>query len=78
VALARALAPRPDVLIADEPTGNLDETTGRQIADLLFAKTAERGATLVLVTHDPSLAQRCARTIRMRSGRIETAETVTA
>ncbi|WP_188409599.1 ABC transporter ATP-binding protein [Agaricicola taiwanensis] len=78
VALARALAPRPDVLIADEPTGNLDEATGRQIADLLFAKTAERGATLVLVTHDPSLAQRCARTIRMRSGRIETSEPVSA
>lgn len=71
VALARALAPRPDLLIADEPTGNLDEITGRQISDLLFAKTAERGATLVLVTHDASLAQRCARTIRMRSGRIE-------
>lgn len=78
VALARALAPRPDLLIADEPTGNLDETTGRQISDLLFAKTAERGATLVLVTHDASLAQRCARTIRMRSGKIEAPETVEA
>lgn len=71
VALARALANRPEILVADEPTGNLDETTGRQIADLLFAKTAERGATLVLVTHDPVLAARCSRVIRLRSGRIE-------
>jgi putative ABC transport system ATP-binding protein len=74
VALARALAPRPEILVADEPTGNLDETTGRQIADLLFAKSAERGATLVLVTHDPSLAARCGRTVRLRSGRVETHE----
>lgn len=73
VALARALAPRPEILVADEPTGNLDEATGRQIVDLLFAKGAERGATLVLVTHDPTLAARCGRTIRLRSGRIETA-----
>ncbi len=72
VALARALAPRPAILVADEPTGNLDEATGKQVADLLFSKTAERGATLVLVTHDPALATRCARTVRMRSGRIET------
>ncbi|GBD50581.1 ABC transporter [Methylopila sp. Yamaguchi] len=71
VALARALSSRPELLVADEPTGNLDETTGRQIADLLFAKTAERGATLVLVTHDPALAARCGRTVRLRSGRIE-------
>ena len=52
VAIARALAPTPRILIADEPTGNLDQATGRQIADLLFAKAAERGMTLVLVTHD--------------------------
>ncbi len=71
VAIARALAPSPRILIADEPTGNLDQTTGRQIADLLFAKAAERGTTLVLVTHDPSLAARCSRQIAMRSGRIE-------
>jgi len=71
VALARALSSRPELLVADEPTGNLDETTGRQIADLLFAKTAERGATLVLVTHDVALAARCGRTVRLRSGRIE-------
>lgn len=71
VAIARALAPAPQLLIADEPTGNLDQTTGRQIADLLFAKAAERGMTLVLVTHDPALAARCSRQIAMRSGRIE-------
>ncbi len=72
VAIARALAPRPKLLIADEPTGNLDQVTGRQIADLLFAKAAERGMTLVLVTHDPTLAARCTRQVAMRSGRIET------
>ena len=71
VAIARALAPSPRLLIADEPTGNLDQTTGKQIADLLFAKAAERGMTLVLVTHDPALAARCSRQIAMRSGRIE-------
>ncbi len=72
VAIARALAPEPALLIADEPTGNLDQATGRQIADLLFAKAAERGMTLVLVTHDPALAARCTRQVAMRSGRIET------
>ena len=71
VAIARALAPSPKVLIADEPTGNLDTETGRQIADLLFAKQQERGMTLVLVTHDPSLAARCSRQIGVRSGQIE-------
>lgn len=71
VAIARALAPEPALLIADEPTGNLDGETGRQIADLLFSKQAERGMTLLLVTHDPSLAQRCTRQVRMRSGQIE-------
>jgi putative ABC transport system ATP-binding protein len=68
VALARALAPRPSLLIADEPTGNLDEATGRAIIELLFELRAKRGATLVLVTHDQSLAARCDRTIRLRSG----------
>jgi putative ABC transport system ATP-binding protein len=72
VALARALAPRPAILIADEPTGNLDETTGQAIIELLFELRGRRGATLVLVTHDPDLAARCDRTIRLRSGRIET------
>jgi len=61
VALARALAPDPAILVADEPTGNLDEATGKQIVDLLFTKHAERGMTLVLVTHDASLARRCDR-----------------
>ena len=70
VAIARALAPSPAVLIADEPTGNLDTETGRQIADLLFSKQAERGMTMILVTHDISLAARCSRQIRVRSGEI--------
>jgi putative ABC transport system ATP-binding protein len=72
VALARALSPDPAILLADEPTGNLDEATGKQIIDLLFAKHAERGMTLVLVTHDHSLAQRCDHVVRLRSGRVDT------
>jgi putative ABC transport system ATP-binding protein len=71
VAVARALAPNPAILVADEPTGNLDEDTGRQIIDLLFAGHAERGTTLVLVTHDQALAARCERVVRLRSGRID-------
>ena len=71
VALARALAPNPAILVADEPTGNLDETTGREIIELLFRGHAERGTTLVLVTHDRALATRCDRVLHMRSGRIE-------
>ena len=71
VALARALAPDPAILVADEPTGNLDETTGTQIVDLLFTKHRERGMTLVLVTHDASLARRCDRVVRLRSGQID-------
>jgi putative ABC transport system ATP-binding protein len=74
VALARALAPHPAILVADEPTGNLDETTGREIIELLFAGHAERGTTLVLVTHDAALARRCDRVVRLRSGRIERVE----
>jgi putative ABC transport system ATP-binding protein len=74
VAIARALAPDPVLIVADEPTGNLDGETGRQIADLLFAKQAERGTTLLLVTHDPVLAERCERQISVRSGRIVTGE----
>jgi putative ABC transport system ATP-binding protein len=73
VALARALAPNPAILIADEPTGNLDETTGSEIIDLLFAGHEQRGTTLVLVTHDAALAARCDRVVRLRSGRIENA-----
>ncbi|MDP3410053.1 ABC transporter ATP-binding protein [Bosea sp. (in: a-proteobacteria)] len=72
VAIARAVAPDPAILVADEPTGNLDETTGRSIVDLIFALRRERGATLVLVTHDLSLAALCDRTVRLRAGRIET------
>ncbi len=71
MALARALAPRPSLLIADEPTGNLDETTGRALIDMMFDLPARRGATLALVTHDATLAARCDRVIRLRSGRIE-------
>jgi putative ABC transport system ATP-binding protein len=73
VALARALAPGPAILLADEPTGNLDETTGKEIMDLLFAKRAERSSTLVIVTHDAALARRCDRVVRMNSGRVEAA-----
>lgn len=75
VAVARALAPEPPILVADEPTGNLDETTGQQIMDLLFAAHRARGTTLVLVTHDASLARRCSRVVRLRSGVIEDAPT---
>ena len=71
VALARALAPNPKILVADEPTGNLDEKTGQQVIELLFRGHVDRGMTLILVTHDPSLARRCRRVVRLRSGRIE-------
>ena len=74
VALARALAPNPAILVADEPTGNLDDKTGSQVVELLFKGHVERGMTLILVTHDPSLARRCARVVRLRSGRIESEE----
>jgi len=74
VAIARALAPDPAILVADEPTGNLDETTGRQIVDLLFAQHAARSMTLVLVTHDAALAHKCDRVVRLRSGEIEMPE----
>ncbi len=70
VAMARALAPQPKILIADEPTGNLDETTGAQIADLLFEEQKQRGMTLVLVTHDRTLAARCENVLQVRSGEI--------
>ncbi len=70
VALARASAPRPHILLADEPTGNLDETNGAAIMDLLFDLRNRHGATLILVTHSHALAARCDRTIRLRDGRI--------
>ncbi len=70
VAIARALAPRPALLFADEPTGNLDHATGAAIMDLLFDRHAETGATLFIITHDPSLAERCARVIELSDGHI--------
>jgi putative ABC transport system ATP-binding protein len=70
VALARAAAPRPAILLADEPTGNLDGANGQAIMDLLFGLRDKHGATLVLVTHSPELAARCDRTIRLVDGRI--------
>lgn len=72
VAIARAFAAEPDVLFADEPTGNLDTQTGERISDLLFALNQERGATLVLVTHDQRLAHRCRRQIRLEAGHLVT------
>jgi putative ABC transport system ATP-binding protein len=74
VALARALAPDPLILAADEPTGNLDSETGAAVIELIFAQQRRRGATLVLVTHDPALAARCNRRVLLRSGRIEASE----
>jgi len=70
VAIARALAPRPALLFADEPTGNLDAGTGSAIVDLLFARRAEAGATLVLITHDADLAARADRVITLADGKI--------
>ncbi len=71
VAVARALVTDPEILIADEPTGNLDETTGEQIIELMFNAQERKNTTLVLVTHDPSLADRCQRKIRVHSGTID-------
>ena len=70
VAIARALAPRPALVFADEPTGNLDAATGTVVMDLLFARRAEAGATLIVITHDPALAKRCERVITLADGRI--------
>ena len=70
VAIARAFVRQPDVLFADEPTGNLDAVTGERIMDLLFGLNAETGATLVLVTHDQALAARCGRIVRLDAGRV--------
>jgi len=70
VAIARAIAPRPRLIFADEPTGNLDVKTGHEIIDLLFARRAEMGATLLVITHDPELAERCDRVLTMADGRI--------
>ena len=73
VALARALVGDPSILLADEPTGNLDERTGAGIIDLLLGQRAQRGCTLVMVTHDLSLAARCDDVVRLHSGRVEEA-----
>jgi putative ABC transport system ATP-binding protein len=70
VAIARAIAPRPALLFADEPTGNLDAATGATIIDLILARRAETGATLVIITHDASLAARCERVVTLADGRI--------
>jgi putative ABC transport system ATP-binding protein len=70
VAIARAVATKPDIIFADEPTGNLDAATGASVIDLLFARQAAAEATLVIITHDPSLAERCDRIVEMRDGRI--------
>jgi putative ABC transport system ATP-binding protein len=74
VALARAMVIEPDLLLADEPTGNLDLGTGNQIIELMFDLARERGATLVLITHDGELARRCSRVVRMQDGRIAGSE----
>ncbi|WFL76471.1 ABC transporter ATP-binding protein [Altererythrobacter arenosus] len=70
VAIARATAPRPTLIFADEPTGNLDAATGHEIIDLLFNRREETGATLLIITHDPELAERCKRVISMADGKI--------
>lgn len=70
VALARAFAPNPRLVLADEPTGNLDAATGRQIIDLMLELNASRGTTLILVTHDEAIAERCGRVLRIQSGRL--------
>nr|WP_202386029.1 ATP-binding cassette domain-containing protein [Alteraurantiacibacter aestuarii] len=72
VAIARAIAPRPPLIFADEPTGNLDTTTGTSIVDVLFERRAQTGATLVIITHDKALAQKCDRVVTLADGRIET------
>jgi putative ABC transport system ATP-binding protein len=73
VALARALSNHPKLLLADEPTGNLDQATGREIIELLFRLQRERGMTLVLITHEPPLAARCSHQVRMADGRLHQA-----
>ena len=70
VAIARAFISKPDILFADEPTGNLDTKTGLHIADLLFEINKQEGTTLILVTHDPKLAVRCQRQVIMESGQL--------
>lgn len=78
VALARAAAPKPEILLADEPTGNLDGTTGAAIMDLLFGLRDRHGATLVLVTHSARLAEKCDKVIKLRDGRVEATDSKAA
>jgi putative ABC transport system ATP-binding protein len=78
VALARAVVHRPSLLLADEPTGNLDGATGGAIIDLMFRLHRAANSTLVLITHDPALAERCDRIIHMRDGRLEPAPAMAA
>jgi len=73
VAVARAFAPRPALVLADEPTGNLDVATGEAVIELMFSLNAESGTTLVLVTHDNALAARCGRILRLAAGRLDLA-----
>ncbi|MBB3764996.1 ABC transporter ATP-binding protein [Sphingomicrobium lutaoense] len=73
VAIARATAPRPRLLLADEPTGNLDGATGAAIIDLLFSRASDAGAGFIVITHDPALAERAGRIIRMRDGMLDAA-----
>jgi putative ABC transport system ATP-binding protein len=75
VALARAFAARPRVILADEPTGNLDSETGTRVVEHLFSLQQQHGTTLVLITHDKELALRCARQVRMEDGRLVTPDT---
>ncbi|NTV71080.1 MAG: ATP-binding cassette domain-containing protein [Azonexaceae bacterium] len=70
VALARAFAPNPQLVLADEPTGNLDAATGQQVIDMMFELNAKQGTTLLLVTHDEAIAARCGRVLRIQSGRL--------
>ncbi len=70
VALARAFAPNPRLVLADEPTGNLDAATGQQIIEMMFDLNAKQGTTLILVTHDEAIAARCGRVLRIQSGRL--------
>src|SRR3989442_867528 len=74
VAVARAFANRPAILLADEPTGNLDTTTGEQVIELIIRLNRDHGSTLVLVTHDPALAAHADRIVRLRAGRIASAD----